>query len=190
MDVDIDFPDRNEILAVIDHIPASITRDGQLVKHNTGIYFQNIPFNPITGSASIDYIQAEERGYFKLDMLNMHAYQDIKNEQHLISLMNQEPDWTLISNKTICDQLPHVNGYHLLLERLKPTNLEQLAMFLALIRPGKKHLTPVVEQHGWDAISEDIWKKTHRTEYEFKRSHSIAYAMLIVVKLNQLVKSN
>jgi hypothetical protein len=188
MDVDIDLADRNQLLKHIDHVPASMTRDGIPVRHNTGIYFQNIPFNPVTGAASIDYKSAQERGYFKIDLLNVTVYDDIVSEQQLIDLMNQTPQWHLLYDKSICDQLPHVNGYHFLLQRLKPQSIEQLAMFLALIRPGKKWLTHRVEQQGWDSIAHDIWTQTSGTEYEFKRSHSIAYAMLVIVKLNLLCK--
>ena len=38
-DIDIDFGDRTQILDLLKHTPASIMRDGKLVKHNTGVYF-------------------------------------------------------------------------------------------------------------------------------------------------------
>ena len=49
MDIDIDFGNREDILKIIKHIPASIKRDGASVKHNTGVYVNLIPQNPLTG---------------------------------------------------------------------------------------------------------------------------------------------
>ena len=42
-DIDIDFGNRDDILVKLEHTPASILRDGHLSKHNTGVYFTNIP---------------------------------------------------------------------------------------------------------------------------------------------------
>ena len=42
-DVDIDMADRDKFLKLVEHIPASIKRDGEFEKHNTGVYFQPIP---------------------------------------------------------------------------------------------------------------------------------------------------
>lgn len=186
MDVDIDFINREDILKHIQSIPAAILRNGNLVKHNTGIYAQNIPYNPLTSTANLDHHTAEERGYFKIDLLNVSAYDGVNNEQHLVKLMNTEPLWELLEIKEMCDQLFHVNGHHDLMLRLKPKSIEQLAMSLALIRPGKKHLTESVIKYGWDSIKNDIWKKTINGEYYWKKSHAISYAMLVVVQLNSL----
>jgi DNA polymerase III alpha subunit len=54
-------------------------------------------------------------------------------------------------------------------------------MFLALIRPAKKHL---IGQY-WSEVSKTIWDKN--TEgYSFKKSHAVAYAQLVVVHMNLL----
>lgn len=179
-DIDIDLRDRQDILAIIKHIPATLT-DGK--KHNTGVYCQPIPINPLTGQASIDYKTAEERGYFKLDFLNVSAYNGVRNEEHLQFLLNTEPLWDLLEEKDVCDQLFHINGYHELLKRLKPKSVVDLAMVLAMIRPAKKHLIPVCEKEGFQAITDEIWVKTDEA-YFFKKSHAISYACVIVVQLN------
>ena len=183
-DIDIDFLNRNDILSIIQHTPASIlNKDGTYKKHNTGVYCTPVPYNPSTGMASIDYNEAEQRGYFKIDFLNVSAYTGVRNEQHLIKLLNTEPLWELIYEKEVCDQLFHINGYHTLVKELKPQTVEELAMVLALIRPGKKHLIPICNSQGFDAIKNDIWQKTDDS-YVFKQSHSISYACVIVVQLN------
>jgi hypothetical protein len=68
-DIDIDLADRNQILEITKNISAARIEKAQFKKHNTGVYFQKIPYNPITNTASIDYETAEDRGYFKLDFL-------------------------------------------------------------------------------------------------------------------------
>lgn len=186
-DIDIDFFDRDKALQVVTHIPASRIDDGVVKKHNTGVYCQQIPIDEVTGLASIDYNTAEERGYFKIDFLNVNIYKDIQSEEELIRLLNVEPLWDLLEQKDFCDMIFHVNGYHDLIAKLKPRNIEQLAMFLAILRPGKKHLIPVVQEKGWDEIINEIWIKTD--EYSFKKSHAIAYAHAIVVQMNKICES-
>ena len=182
-DVDIDFADRTQILDLIDHIPAAILRNNEWIKHNSGVYFQEIPYNPMIGAAAIDHKEAEHRGYFKIDFLNISAYNGVRNEQHLTELLAQDPMWELLAEKDVCDQLFHVNGYHKLLAELKPTSITELAMVLAMIRPGKKHLVPLCVSDGFDAISNEIWVKSDEG-YSFKKSHSFSYAMVVVVQLN------
>ena len=180
MDIDIDFPDRKQILDIIKHIPARL-EDGK--KHNTGVYCHEIPYNPITDTASLDYKTAEDRKYFKIDFLNVSAYNGVRNETHIIELLNTQPLWDLLYEKDICDQLFHINGYHNLLAELKPTSVIELAMVLAMIRPGKKHLIPVCKEKGFQAIKDEIWTKTEDA-YFFKKAHAVSYASVIVVQLN------
>ena len=180
-DIDIDFVDRSKVLEIIKHVPASI--DGNK-KHNTGVYVQPIPINPLTGYANIDYKTAEDRGYFKIDFLNVSAYQGVRNEDHLVQLLNTEPLWDLLHEKEVCDQLFHVNGYHTLLNALTPKTIEELAMVLAMIRPGKKHLIPICQDQGFQAIKDEIWIKPINDSYTFKKSHGHSYAALIIVQLN------
>ena len=183
MDIDIDFPDRKNVLDLIKHIPAMIDDNGTFKKHNTGVYCHSIPYNPLTGTASIDYKSAEDRGYFKIDFLNVTAYKDIKNEEQLTTLLNTEPLWDLLYEKEVCNQLFHINGYHNLLAELKPTSIIELAMFLAMLRPGKKHLIPICKEKGFQSINDEIWIKTEDA-YFFKKAHAISYASVIVVQLN------
>jgi DNA polymerase III alpha subunit len=179
-DIDIDFADRNKVLEIIPHITATL--DGEK-KHNTGVYCHKIPLNPLTGLASIDYKAAEDRGYFKIDFLNVSAYEGVKNELHLEQLLATEPLWELLEQKEFCDMIFHVNGYHDLIARLKPRSIEQLAMFLALLRPGKKHLILICEEKGFQSIADEIWTK-NEDAYTFKKAHAISYAHAIVVQMN------
>ena len=181
-DIDIDFADRQQVLDLLNVTPASIIRDGKLTRHNTGVYATDIPVDPFSGSASLDYNVAEDRGYMKLDLLNVHVYKQVKNEEHLVTLM-QEPDWTKLYDPAICAQLIHVNNhYDTLLKMSEPVDsIPRLAMFLAVIRPAKRHLIG----RTWKDVSATVWDKVEG-EYAFKRSHSVAYAQLVVVNLNLL----
>jgi len=179
-DIDLDFPDRTQVLDIIKHVPA-VMAEGK--KHNTGVYCHEIPMNPLTGMSSIEYGPAEERGYFKIDFLNVSAYNGVRNEEHVKELLSVEPLWDLMYEKDVCDQLFHINGYHTLLAQLRPTNISELAMVLALIRPGKKHLIPVCQEKGFETIKDEIWQKTDEA-YFFKKSHAVGYAHLIVMQLN------
>lgn len=181
-DIDIDFADRDQVLAVLDVTPASIIRDGKLVKHNTGVYATEIPVDPFTGYASLDYNDAEERGYMKLDFLNVNIYKQVRDEAHLVELM-QEPDWTKLYDPSICAQLIHINNhYDTLLKMPEPVDtIPRLAMFLAVIRPGKRHLIGKT----WKEVGDTVWDRVEG-EYSFKKAHAIAYAQLVVVNLNLL----
>ena len=182
-DIDIDFPDRKKALELIKHIPAAIKENQTFKKHNTGVYCHSIPYNPLTDTASIEYKEAEDRGYFKIDFLNVNAYAGVSDEAHLVQLLNTEPMWELLVEKDVCDQLFHINGYHMILEQLRPTSIIELAMVLAMIRPGKKHLFPICKEKGFNAINDEIWTKTEDS-YFFKKAHAVSYAGVIVVQLN------
>ena len=181
-DIDIDFPNREDALRLIKHNVAGIVRDGKLIKHNTGIYVTDIPTDPMTGIATIDHKAAEDCGYMKLDLLNVSLYTQIKNEEHLNSLMAQEPLWDLLLDPEFCSLVIHIGAHHdLLLKCPEPVNsIPRMAMFLALIRPGKRHLVG----RTWREILETVWDATD--EYTFKKSHSIAYAHLVAVHMNLL----
>lgn len=183
-DVDIDMANRDKFLELVNHIPASIEKDGKLTKHNSGVYFQDIPYYPLDDLAAIEYKQAAEEGWFKVDFLNNSIYADVKDNQHLDILAAQEPMWDLFEHAEIVEKLVHINNYASLLAEYKPTSLPQLAMILALIRPSKKHLMG----KPWDEIEKEIWVKPTDDSYYFKKSHAHAYALSIVVQLNIMVE--
>ena len=179
-DIDIDFADRTKILDVIKHVPAAMETNGSFKKHNTGVYCHSIPVNPLTGTASIDYKEAEERGYFKIDFLNVSMYSGIKDEAHLTRLMEADPLWDLLQDDSFTNLLFHINGYGDLLRKQKPKSVEDLAVCLALIRPGKRYLQEMTKKD----IMDSIWEKPTNGEYHFKKAHAVAYAMAIVVQMN------
>lgn len=185
-DVDIDVADRDKLLAVIKHIPASMRNVNPARKHPTGVYITDIPYDPINDMAALHYSDAEKRGYFKLDLLNVHVYEQVKSEEHLVELMG-EPDWTMLKVRSKVEQLIHLGNSFDLIQRMpEPINsIPRLAMFLAAIRPAKRHLLG----RTFKEINKTVWDKDN-TGYSFKRSHAVAYAQLVVVHMNLLKENN
>lgn len=179
MDIDIDFADRDVVLSKLQHRVAKLDSDK---KHNTGIYVTEIPHNPVNNLSTLDYKTAEDRGYFKLDFLNVSIYKDIQDEVHLTKLMNKEPLWELLTHQEFADRLFHLNGHVSILKQTCPTSVEQLAAVLAMIRPAKRHLIG----KSWPEIMKEVWTKPENDEYYFKKAHAVSYAMAVVVHMNLL----
>jgi DNA polymerase III alpha subunit len=183
-DVDIDFYDREKALKLFKHTPASMIKENKIEKHKTGVYFHKIPIDPVTKYSSIDYKKAEDRGYFKIDCLNVNIYKNVSNEQELVELMIQEPDWGMLKDKKIVNELFHLNGHFNIVSKLEPKTIEQLAAVLAIIRPAKRHLM----HKYWKDIMQEVWVKPTDGSYFFKKSHAVAYAQAIVVQMNLISK--
>jgi len=183
-DVDIDFFDRDGTLKLFKHAPASMIKDDKIEKHKTGVYFHAVPTHPVTGHSTLDYKKAEDRGYFKIDCLNVNIYKNVKSEQELVELMIQEPDWDMLKDPKIVENLFHLNGHFNIVSRLQPRNIEQLAAVLAIIRPAKRHLV----HKEWKEILADVWIKPKDGSYFFKKSHAVAYAHAIVVQINLITR--
>jgi len=181
-DIDIDFADRSRILDIIPHVSASISQDK---KHNTGVYVHRIPINPITNTSSIPYQEAEQRGYFKLDFLNVGIYKDIRSEEHLTELLNKEPLWDLLEQDDFVNLLFHVNGHGSILRSMRPKTIDQLAAVLAMIRPAKRYLIG----KDWTTVMNEVWTKPDNDQYYFKKSHAIAYAAAVVVQMNLICET-
>jgi hypothetical protein len=183
-DVDIDFFDRDGTLRLFKHAPASIIKDGKIEKHKTGVYFHAVPTHPITGHSTLDYKKAEKRGYFKIDCLNVSIYKNIKSEQELVELMIEEPDWDMLKDPKVVENLFHLNSHFNIVSKLEPKNIEQLAAVLAIIRPAKRGLM----YKNWIDILKEVWIKPTDGTYFFKKSHAVAYAHAIVVQMNLIKK--
>lgn len=181
-DIDIDFGDRDKALSLIEHIPAAMRKVNPMRKHATGVHVTDVPYDPVNDMASIDYSEAEKRGYLKLDLLNVHVYNQVHNERHLIELM-REPNWDHLKNRDFVEKLIHLNNqFNTLRSMPEPVNsIPRLAMFLAIIRPGKKHLIGKT----WADVAKTVWDKDN-TGYSFKKAHGIAYSHLVVVHMNLL----
>jgi hypothetical protein len=178
-DIDIDFADRTVILDKLKHRVAKLDTGK---KHNTGVYANEIPHNPVDNLSTIEHKTAEERGYFKLDFLKVSIYKGVKDDDHLQQLIRKEPIWELLEHDDFNEKVFHLNGHGELLRQLKPSSVEQLAATLAIIRPAKRHLA----NKTWSNIMDQVWIKPNDDSYFFKKAHAFAYAVSVVVHMNLL----
>jgi hypothetical protein len=177
-DIDLDFADRNAVLSLIQHTPARRT-DGR--QHNSGVYVTDIPQDPVARCAAIDYETAAQRGYFKIDFLNMGVYQLIRNPEHYESMLAATPPWDrLWTDNHWTSQLAHVGNYYDLLKEMKPDTIPRLAAFISIIRPGKSHL----QRLPWDQVFASVWDGDASRGFVFKKSHAISYSMLVMLHMN------
>lgn len=184
-DIDIDFADRESALKLFKHNRASRYENNKLVKHNTGVYFQDVPIDPMLDLCSVDYESADRQGYFKIDFLNVNLYKGIRDETHLIELMNKEPLWDLLEQEDFVNLLFHINGHVKICQTMKPGTVEELAAVLAVIRPAKRHLLG----QPMEEVLKQVWIKPNGDEYYFKKSHATAYAVAIVVQMNLICEN-
>jgi|TARA_B110000858_G_scaffold64321_2_gene74514 hypothetical protein len=176
MDIDIDFADRQDALAVFKNTSAKLKKG----KHNTGVYFHRVPTDPFTGLCTVEHTKADEAGFFKLDILNVSIYKEVKDNNHLNKLMEKEPIWQLLEHDEFNKNVFHLSGHGELLRQLKPSSVEQLAATLAIIRPAKRHL----QTQTWSHIMDNVWTKPQDGSYYFKKAHAISYAMAVIVHIN------
>jgi hypothetical protein len=185
-DIDIDFADRDAVLKVIKHTPAAIHRNGEWTKHNTGVYVNPIPMDPFTGMSNIDYQSAEDMGYIKLDLLNVHVYSKIRDEAHLDQLIAQEPMWDMLDHREFVEQVIHIGNHYDLMKKMpEPVDtIARMAMFLSVIRPAKRHLAGLT----WKEVAANVWEKPEGEGYFFKKAHAVSYAQLVAVHMNLLTQ--
>lgn len=187
-DIDIDTKNRDDLLKALEgcYTPATerITDDG-LQKHKSGVYFDNIPKDPTTGLASIDYKEAEDLGYQKVDFLNVRVYENVRDRKHLEELLERPVQWEAFTVPEIIGELFQLGNQVSTVLTWPPTSIEELAMLIAMIRPAKRHL---IGCDSWDKVREEIWVKPTNGEAYFKKAHGFAYAHAIVVQLNALIE--
>jgi len=179
-DIDIDFANRETVLKLIRHTPA---RQSNGRKHNSGVYVTDIPRDPFNGCAALDYETAEQRGYFKIDFLNMSVYSLIKDPTHYEKMLSVDPPWSrLWTDREWAQQLVHVGNYTDLLKSMKPDSIPRMAAFISIIRPGKAHL----QTRPWSEVFAGVWDGNDSQGYTFKKSHAVSYAALVALHMNLL----
>jgi hypothetical protein len=185
-DIDIDMPDRSKLLELIQHVSARQNVNGQARRHNSGVYVTAIPVDVINECAAIDYETAEQRGYFKIDLLNMGVYNLVQSPEHYESMLSQEPQWSkLWTDQQWASQLVHVGNYVDLLNSMKPDSIPRMAAFISIIRPGKAHL----QNRPWDEVFKTVWDGDDSRGYTFKKAHALGYAKLVALHMNLLTQS-
>ena len=186
-DIDIDVPDRARILELIQHTAARQVVDGRPRRHNSGIYVTDIPRDLEHGCAAIDYESAEQRGYFKIDLLNMSVYQLIRDPAHYEEMLSAAPPWSrLWTDPAWASQLVHIGNYVDLLAAMQPDSIPRMAAFISIIRPGKAHL----QRKPWAEVFASVWDGDDSKGFVFKKSHAVSYSMLVALHMNILNQSD
>ena len=182
-DIDIDLADRDQLLDLIHSISARQTHQGQVRRHNSGVYVTDIPYDPVNACAAIDYEQAEQLGYFKIDLLNMTVYKLIRDQAHYDQMLALEPPWSrLCTDSDWAGQLVHVGNYTELLKIMRPDSIPRMAAFISIIRPGKAHL----QGRPWNQVFASVWDGDASQGFVFKQSHAVSYAALVALHMNLL----
>lgn len=183
MDIDIDVSDNIAAREILHAIRASIVENSEIKPHIVGLYFQNIPIDKISGLSAIPYEEAEELGFYKIDILNLSILENFTNKNQIRQLLKREPNWTLLQDDEIIPKLFHLSKHASTLKKIKPKTVEELADVLALIRPNKKQL---IDKYLNNKISTrlELYKKVDPSD--LRKSHAIPYALLIVLQLHLL----
>lgn len=188
MDIDVDCrSDFNPAEIFPSAVKASLLRDEKLAPHPCGVYFQDVPKDPLSGLSAVPYDKADELGCFKVDFLHVYVYDHFESREEIQGLLKHDPDWKLLEIPSVVAQLFQVSKHHELLAQLKPTSILELADCLALIRPQKRYVKDLYLRNRLEA-RKSLYTKEPGEGYAFKKAHAVAYAMVIVLQLH-LIKN-
>lgn len=180
-DIDIDTPSSFDPTKIFGWLRASMVKDGFLVPHPCGLHPQSIPKDPISGLAAIPYKEAQDHGYFKIDFLHLGVYDSFSSREEIDALLELEPDWSLLTNEAAQQKLFQLSKHGDILNTVQPKNIEELADVLALIRPGKRQLLKLYMAQR-ESTRRILYARDEQG-YSFKKSHAIAYALVIKLQL-------
>lgn len=183
-DVDIDCPTTFDPTKIFKNVVrASILKDKKLTPHACGVYFQNVPTDPLSGLSAVPYKEAEALGCFKLDFLHLQVYDHFSSREEITELLKHEPDWNLLKIPSVVEQLFQVSKHFDLLQQVKPSSILTLGDCLALIRPQKRFILKYYLENPAKYRLE-LYKQEVEGGYGFKKAHAIAYALVIVLQLH------
>ena len=183
MDIDIDTQSEFCPTSIFDVTQASMVKDGNLVKHPVGVYFQNIPVDHITNFAAIPYKEAEECGYFKVDFLHLSVLDYFESKTEITALLKVDPDWRILEDESSVRKLFHIHNHFDIVNRVQPKSVNDLADTLALIRPAKRLLLDAYIKQP-QINRKFLYTKPDDGKYYFKKSHAIAYSLTIVLQMH------
>lgn len=183
MDIDIDVPTNFKPDKYFNIINASMVEDLELKKHLVGIYLQNMPTDPLTGYAAIPYTEAEALGYTKIDMIHLSLLNKFKSKDEIRKFAEKSPNWELLEDKDFVSNLFHIANHFDLVDAIKPKSVIEIADILCLIRPGKRILLDRYLKNK-KLTRKELYTK--RQKSDLRKSHAVAYALLIVVQMHAL----
>ena len=190
-DIDLDLQSGFQPKSIFPNIVyASRVDTGKLVKHNVGSYFQNMPMDPVTELAAIPYKEAEDFGFFKIDLLTLGILDGFESKAQIRELLKIEPDWSLLENEEIVEGEPifQLGNSFNIIDKVKPKSVIEVADCIALIRPYKRYLLDEYINNKYLIRETKLYVKEHKSDY--RRSHAIAYASVVKLQLHLIKKKN
>ena len=188
MDIDIDFKTSFDPLDIFPTaVRASRIQDGEIKKHPAGIYLQHMPKDKITNLAAIPFNQADDEGFFKIDFLHLSLLDFFESKEEIRHLSQMEPDWFLLRSPDVVSKLFQIHNHFNVVDQIKPMSVQDLADCIAIIRPAKRYLLPAYVKDKV-ATRKELYVKPDDGRPYFKKAHSIAYSLTIVLQLH-LIKA-
>jgi hypothetical protein len=187
MDIDIDIDPSVDIAAIFPEFVrgSRVDDNNDLKAHPCGWYYQNIPVDPLTNIAAIPFEQAEQMGYTKIDFLHLSLLTQFKSKQQIIELATTEPNWDILQDPQVVEQLFQLRNSWKYISAIKPRSIEELADTIAIIRPDKRNL---LQAYLRDRVRTrpKLYRKNADDKSSFRRSHAIAYAHTVVMQINSI----
>lgn len=118
----------------------------------------------------------------KLDFLHLSVYDKFKSRKEIDDLLKIEPEWTYLLLPSVQPKLFQLAKHGDILNNLQPKSIIEVADVMALIRPGKKNLLALYKKDKEN--TRKILYSKDDTGYSFKRSHSLAYAYVVILQLH------
>lgn len=186
-DIDIDMPSMFNAASFFGSYvtKASMIKDEKLQSHPCGVYFQEIPKDPLTHISAIPYEAAEQLGYFKVDFLHLNVYNHFESKDEIKALLKTEPDWNLLNSPSIVSRLFQLSKHYDIIKKIQPRSIMEIADTLALIRPGKAYVLNLYLKDK-EKGRKELYKLDQNGNYSFKKAHAISYAMVVILQLHLL----
>ena len=184
MDIDIDMKTDFEPIKIFPNwTKASMRVNEEIRPHPCGVYAQNVAKNPLTQTAAVMYDVGEQLGLFKLDFLHNSVYNFFQSREEIDALLQIEPKWDILLIPSEQNKLFQLSKHGDILQKIRPRSVEEVADVLALIRPGKRDLVNMYINNKY-TTRKLLYGKDKSGGYSFKKSHAIAYALVIVLQLH------
>lgn len=188
MDIDIDVADVDVGYVFPSAIKASRVDNNtkQLIAHNVGWHFQDVPIDTYTELCAIPYNKVDDVGLTKIDLLHLSILDDAVgfSREQLLLLANTAPDWNMLLVEDVVITLFQISNRFDVVSQIAPKSVMELADCISIIRPSRLHLLS-----AYLADRNQTRPLLYQPPYQpgtFKKGHAIAYAKTIVMQLNMI----
>lgn len=157
----------------------------EIKPHPSGHYINDgMPVDGETGMAAMDYKEAENTGFVKVDLLTNTSYNNFDTKEEVLDAVRTEPDWDLLLDEDFVKTLPQLANHTETVKMVAPRSIMELSDVLALIRPGKAHLLDSYLKDR-EKTRVNIYRAPINGGYFYKKSHAVATAHMIVAVMNK-----